>query len=248
MEFLARVNPRYFAAINLFAAKNDVRYYLNGVCIERHPEQGVILIATNGYIMSAIHDPDGWLVDGQDSIIVGSIPKTLASACTARTKKGCLGVKDLWIAEHCAVITMQGAEGQPEPFGAETIASERISLIDGKFPDWKKAATRGELSEVKRFPNVNGKYLARFADAAAVLMGELIAKKYGCALDIQPTSQNGQVIVRIPSEPLVERFVGIIMPLRADVIPKTVMPSWMQQPKRARVQYRGGEKIEGGDA
>lgn len=245
MEFLARVNSRYFAAIKLFASEKDVRYYLHGVCIERHPDQGVILIATNGHILAAIHDPDGWLAEGRDSMIVGGIQKSLISACTARTKKACLGVKDLWIAERCAVVTLQGTEGEPEPFGTGTTANEKIELIDAKFPDWQKAAVPGELAPVKRFPNINGKYLARFAEAAVVLLGERTSRMYGCALDIQPTAQDGKIIVRIPSELLVDRFIGVIMPLRADIIPKTLMPSWLPQPKPARMQYRGEQKVEG---
>lgn len=48
MELLARVTPRIFAAIDCLAAKNDVRYYLNGICIQRNPAGGIVVVATDG--------------------------------------------------------------------------------------------------------------------------------------------------------------------------------------------------------
>lgn len=87
MDIIARVNPKYFAAINLFAAENDVRYYLCGVYIEPHPEKGAVIVATNGHIIGIIHDPEGFCAK---PIIVGDITKPLISAC--RSKGICKGM------------------------------------------------------------------------------------------------------------------------------------------------------------
>ncbi|MGU5132845.1 hypothetical protein [Pseudomonas aeruginosa] len=60
MELLARAKAHYLAAVSLFMAHNDVRYYLNGISIEPASQGGVLLIATNGHHIGVMHDPDGW--------------------------------------------------------------------------------------------------------------------------------------------------------------------------------------------
>jgi hypothetical protein len=42
-----------------FAGKNDVRYYLNGVCIRPADDGGALIIATNGTVMVCIRDEAG---------------------------------------------------------------------------------------------------------------------------------------------------------------------------------------------
>lgn len=237
MNYIARVNPRYFAAMTIFAAEKDVRYYLCGVHIERHPEKGVVMVATNGHILAVIHDPEGELI-GRDSIIVGGIPKSLITACTARTKKGDLPADKLWIAEHCAVLSF--GDEAPEPFDSTTNASVKIELIDGQFPDWKRVLPK-TTTPVKRFPLLNGSYVARFAQAAKIL----VPNKYGNALDIQPTGDACSVTVRIPEDEMIERFFGMIMPLNTSQfdLGKSRLPAWLPQPEIGRVKYRGDEKV-----
>ncbi|HCK4895383.1 TPA: hypothetical protein N0H42_000458 [Pseudomonas aeruginosa] len=57
MELLARAKAHYLAAVSLFMAHNDVRYYLNGISIEPASQGGVLLIATNGHHIGVMHDP-----------------------------------------------------------------------------------------------------------------------------------------------------------------------------------------------
>ncbi|HFX3038679.1 TPA: hypothetical protein ACRNK2_004981 [Pseudomonas aeruginosa] len=60
MELIAGAKAHYLAAVSLFMAHNDVRYYLNGISIEPASQGGVLLIATNGHHIGVMHDPDGW--------------------------------------------------------------------------------------------------------------------------------------------------------------------------------------------
>lgn len=225
MDFLARVTPRYFAGVQLCSAKADIRYYLNGVCIERHPKQGVIIIATNGHIMAAMHDPDGWLADGHQSLIVGSISNRLISAC--KVKRGPDGEppQALWIASKYSVVTGFGDPDQPpEAFSAGAQLTEKVELIDAKFPDWRRVMPVQSAEDGKPYPLVNGGYLETFNRVAETLSGQ---KRFaGGGTHLAPAGDKEAVIVRMPSHELVDRFVGVIMNMRGDPL-KSVVPSWV---------------------
>lgn len=55
-----KFNIEYLPMLAAFAAKNDVRYFLNGFHVKPHPEKGVILTATDGHCLINIHDEDGF--------------------------------------------------------------------------------------------------------------------------------------------------------------------------------------------
>jgi DNA polymerase-3 subunit beta len=236
MKFLAKVNPVYFAAISLFAAKNDVRYYLNGVHIERNPGGGVLMVGTNGHYLSVIHDPEGWIEEGRESLIVGDISKALFSAC-ANKRKNNLPLKGLHIAEHFSIVSQCE---DPEPFGGATVATIQTSIVDDVFPNWRRVAPE-QKGPVKRFPLLNGKYIALYAKASEILTDN----KFGCALDLRTTEEEGKVVVRIPGHYVSDLFFGLIMPLRHEAfhVDTAMLPSYMPQPKRARLQYRGAEQV-----
>src|SRR5690606_12660465 len=128
MNYLARVNPKYFAAIELYAAKNDIRYYLNGVRIEPHPQQGAVIVATNGYRLAAIHDPDGWC---EEPIIVGDIPRSLVAACKAKDNELTFTTpKQLWVSKTSAVVMgCDDTEPPQDPFNPMALHATRITLI-----------------------------------------------------------------------------------------------------------------------
>ena len=52
------VNARLFKAASLFVSGEDTRNYIQGVCIEPHPE-GALLVATDGRRVVAILDRKG---------------------------------------------------------------------------------------------------------------------------------------------------------------------------------------------
>lgn len=237
MKFLAKVNPKYFAAISTFAALKDVRYYLKGVHIERHPEKGVLMVGTNGHVLSVIHDPEGWIEEGRDSLIVGDITKPLISACLRKNNKSHLPLKGLYVAENFSIVSCCD---DPEPFGAATDATIRTSIVDGVFPNWRRAADV-KISPVQRFPILNGKYISMYAKAADILTDN----KFGCALDFRTSSADDKVIVRIPHHEVLDLFFGMIMPLRFDAfqVSQSIMPSYMPQPERATLKFRGAEQV-----
>lgn len=247
MESIARVNPKYFAAINLFSADRDVRYYLNGVFIEPHPEKGVIIVATDGHRLGLIHDPSGFT---DRPIIVGNISKALASACAAKgSRKAGNEPTTLYICANApygdgGAIVQSGntCTGDVDPFSAFTTHMSKIEIIDAKYPDYRRILPSKE-DRSERFPCLNAGYLATFSQAANILTKD----KYGRALELIPSGTTTSVVVRINCGDITDRFVGLVMPMRSDA-PSSILPAWLmpkEEPKaepapapQAKPRYR----------
>lgn len=239
MEFLARVNARYFAGIQLFAAQQDVRYYLNGVSIEPHPEKGAVIVATDGYRLAAIHDPDGMC---KEPIIVGEITKGLISACKAKGSLPRMTIPGhLWISRNGALLTNSFAGEQPpvDSFDATVLHASKITLVDGKFPDWRKVIRQRVVARGEPMPSVNAEYIAAVSEACRIMSPT--ARKRPI-IRLTGTGSTGVVIARSHDFDLAERFVAAIMPCRAED-PKTLLPTWMAPKAKPRLKYRGSELV-----
>lgn len=240
MEFLARVNPRYFAGIERFAAVKDVPFYLCGVFIEPHPHGGVTIAATDGCIMAAAYDPDGWCAE---PIIVGDITKPLLTACKKRGLPSARA-EQLWIAKDCAVVSSSAeTEPPPAPFGEAALHSSKISIIDGKFPDWRRVMPLERQVAPAEFPPVRPEYMATVSKALRIMQDA----KYS-SMRLYPDGKGLAVAIRTLDADLMDRFVAIVMPTRASqlltVVPEFVKHAPAPKPKaKPRVKVRGGEIV-----
>lgn len=236
MEFLARVNPKYFAAINLFASVNDIRYYLNGIYIEPHPVNGAILVATDGHRMGVIHDPDGWCAK---PIIVGGISKQLISACTKKSNIKTL-TSSLYISERGAVVNECADKGQSvDPFSEFTTHLSKIEIIEAKYPDYRKVLPSKE-DRSSRFPCVQQRYISALCKTAEILTE---GSKFDSCIELFSSGRDTSLVARINYPDICDRFVGVIMPMRSDS-PKSILPDWLMpeteaptEPK-AKPRYR----------
>lgn len=131
---IIKTNATLLAAAASIAAVNDVRYYLNGVCIEPAPQGGVLLIGCNGHALVCIHDADGY---ADDTYIVKP-PK--------RAKLGKKTAPEVEINDRGAHF----ADGV-------TVPAERII---GRFPDWRAIVPEKASDEPAAF---NGDYVQDFA-------------------------------------------------------------------------------------
>jgi DNA polymerase-3 subunit beta len=221
MQPIARVNPKYFAAMSVFMAVRDVRYYLEGVFIEPHPEKGVIMVATDGHTLGLIHDPDGWVAA---PIIVGGISKKLISACsTAGVEHRMTVPKLLYISQMGAVVTGDAnIFAEVNPFAMLSLHMSKIEIIDAKYPDWRKVVClKREAGE--SFPCVNAVYLARLASVAKLLIPN---HKYGQGVEMFFGERNTSVVARFTTHDLEQRFVGLLMPMHNEA-PKKQLPDWL---------------------
>lgn len=273
MKYIARVNPRYFAAAAIWMARNDVRYYLNGVAIQPHPEQGALIIATDGHTIAAIHDPDGWC---ERDIIVGTIPKQLIAECKAkpRGKHAFEAPRHLWIAEsepsRGGAIVQGGMadDVMQEPastFDTDALYACKIELVEGRYPDWRRVIST-VANKIEEGPDptdkaalipatINPQYLVRLAETAKVFGG-----KYTSVTGYQAT-KNDVVLYQmsVSGDPEFSgRAVFGIMPMQNDPPAQPIPPAIMLAPKpsekdsgmssekatgKPRVKVRGEEVV-----
>ena len=238
MEFLARVNPRYFAGIELFAAKKGFRYDLQGVHIEPHPEKGAVIVATDGHRLAAIHDPDGMC---KEPIIVGEIPKGLLSACKAKGSEKHMTVPGkLWIGNGGAILTHSFADGEPDDsFDHRVLHASKIKLIDARYLDWRRVVSTLTAAEGLPIPALNASYVASVSEALRIMNptdNAPVVRLYGNGTECA-------VVARCGGLDIAELFVAVIMPLRYDNVPKSAIPNWMAPKAKPRLKYRGSELV-----
>ena len=188
-------------ALLICAAKQDVRYYLNGVCVDARADGTVVLVATDGHRLLA------YLVaaDNIEALAPGEyiIPRELLEA----VKPAKAGRITLPI--HIDVAT---APDTPDPERAGVTIKGRTSItitgatttvgapIDGKYPDWRRiipASTSGEAAQYQ--PD----YIAGFGDICKLLGG-----KYGPF--INHNGGSSAIVTNLPGA------LGILMPMRLD--------------------------------
>lgn len=157
-DIKASFNPALLSKILPFKAENDIRYYLNGVLVEK-AEKGVYLVASDGHCMAVAHDADGTL-EGADQVII-SVSKGLAAA--AKSAKSIAGIeqKVLLTGRRVRMAVDFDSTGALESF-----VQPGNSQVEGRFPNWRKVAP--DFDKLKRgaftgAEGVNAVYLARCA-------------------------------------------------------------------------------------
>ena len=134
-----RISREYIPVLAAFMAKDDVRYYLNGFHVKAHPENGIILTATDGHRLVTIHDEDG-LTDGE---YIFPISKNLLAASKKRTDKK-TAFPSQWVQyiDNRFVVcpelenhTQDGFLVDETIYQAAAQYVEYVAPIDGVFPD-----------------------------------------------------------------------------------------------------------------
>jgi hypothetical protein len=147
-----KLNIQYLPMLAAFAAKNDVRYYLNGFHVKPHPEKGVILTATDGHCLVTIHDEDGF----SDGDYIYPISKELLKAAN---KKALPSIQNIFINDGVAMLTsiydiidtfttFEALDTQERKFITHI---EFINPIDGPYPDAGKVF-KSLLSDENKTP------------------------------------------------------------------------------------------------
>lgn len=138
-------------AVSRFMAKEDIRYYLNGVKVEVH-RAVAYLVATDGHRLAVARvegsPADPW--EPCEAIIPGD-------ALAVVLKSGSAAIKKLAV-----ILTLDGDSFEFNACGAITAGK----LIDGKFPDWRKVIPAKVSGERAHF---NTEYLMECHKARADL-------------------------------------------------------------------------------
>lgn len=139
-------------AVSLFSAREDIRYFLNGILVEATANT-TRLIATDGHTMGIHQSLQSGNSEGRVIIPIDVVDYMLLwSKVDIRY--------ELTIADECRVDSV----------GAATV----FKGVDGKFPDYKKVVPESLSGEPGQF---NPMYIARCAKAGAALKGQLIPEE-----------------------------------------------------------------------
>ena len=107
--------------------KYDVRYYLNAVMVELHPDR-TIYVTTDGHILVAHHDDRGNDVERTMPIIIpADFVRTLK--IKARQEIACFQLSADW-----------------KTIGSNQLGADPVLLIDSTYPNWRQAMPSAKLS------------------------------------------------------------------------------------------------------
>lgn len=186
------------------AAKEDTRFYLNGVFVEVHA-QHILLVSADGYRMSVIRDA----ANVPDEAYVGKsfiIPRKLVEDAVKNIKF-----------DRC-VVSFTPAETMDSDVTEQIkIESPGVKLsgaaVDAKFPEWRRVLPNGPTKNITDF-QVNAAYVGDFAKISTIL-GDKSA-----AITVRQGVGNGAYLVTLGCED----YVGVLMGARNS---ETPVPTWI---------------------
>lgn len=200
-QIRARFEAKHVARLAPFMARDDIRYYLCGLCIEKAEQGGVYLITSDGHSMAVVYDATGTL-EGADRVVIAMSNDLIAAAKRAKPIAG-LTQQVLLTGKRVRIALDFECTGSGESF-----VQAGDSLVEGKFPNWR--AVTPDFDKLKRGAftgpeGVNAAYLARCA--------KLVDRKRFCGLSFWQAAPRKAVIIQVDAVP--EMFV-IIMPMMGD--------------------------------
>ena len=153
-------------ALLVFAARNDLRYYLNGIAIDATRDR-VALVATDGHMLMSIAVP----ASDVDNKLTGEYIISRADL---------EAVKPMKAGKHALPITIEITEPAPTPdpdragvmikhnttYKITGLTSVTNTLVDGKFPDWRRVVPQTLSGELAQF---NLELLSRIDDIRKTL-------------------------------------------------------------------------------
>lgn len=188
--------PEHLVRLMPFKAVHDIRYYLNGIYVEKAERGGVYLVATDGHTMAVVHDATG-SIEGAGNCIF-SVEPGLATAAKATAKRGNVLVPYRVCIENNRVkVACPGTD-------LELFIQPGKCIVEGKFPDWKNILPKdfSLLKDGLSSPLINAVYLARFA--------KIVSARFS-GIRFWQESPEKVLIVQMPQTP---EMIALIMPMR----------------------------------
>lgn len=195
----------------LFQAKQDVRFYLNGIYITHDH-----IVATNGHTMFVSpYESDMRPEQAMIVAIKGKIPPkayNLELLYDEETKIGVMrGVEPTPI--KMKLLNKGTGEFEEQPPKAMAVLDAMghpqtvfFQMVDGRFPDWRRVIPTGDLVPTDRI-GINFGY----ADLVAKACKELGSKFAACAINLRGPTTSIEVEL---SSPEYQGAKAIIMPCR----------------------------------
>lgn len=203
------LKSRLVAAICEFKAKNDIRYYLNGIYVEPLPTGGAVIVATNGHAMGVWRDTSATV----ERPAILRIGKQLREACT-ETKEGRLALID----DRLTVTSELGTECyvQPNSVNADSAFGWEIKA---KYPDWKIIVP--DECQTGPIGMFNSGYVKLVHKALKIAVDDKFA-----GITLRQADESKSIFVTCINHP---NFAAIIMPMRSEG--KESYPAWITESK-----------------
>lgn len=201
MKFAIEVNT--IKALLLAAAKNDTRYYLNGILFDVR-DSDAVAVATDGHIMLAVPIAPELDENGTGSYFPGQYIVPRDALESIKPNK----IFPLFFTFNplAQSVTISNA-------GTETT----VKLVDATFPDWRRAVPETVTDKVSQF---DAEYVGTFGKIHKFLGG-----KYSPAIRHNGDDNGGGGAARVV---LAGNAVGVLMPMRDDRQPLD-NPSWLSR-------------------
>lgn len=216
------VNARLFAAVAMFMATRDIRYYLNGVYVEAGPVNGAVMCATDGHQMALAYDPEG--VAPKDGHI---LPVHRQAVAAARSRKaGRVAIVGDRLRVFDTMLT-------------ELFIQPGVPLVEGKFPQWDRVVPTSANLLPQASGTWNSDLLGRIAAAA-----KFMARKHGLGVTHwqespkpgEVANDRGAMLTRFDVEP---NFVVLTMSMRGT--PTSALPEFVRPFIAAKVEARAAK-------
>lgn len=203
-------------ALLTVAAKDDIRYYLNGVAIDATASGDVVLVATNGHVLLAVPMSVNDIEDLRPGSFI--IPRQALES-----------VKPVKAGRTVLPITLEITVPNPEPdpqrpgvtiqkptqFAVTGATTATGTVVDGIYPDWRRVMPASASGETAQF---NPALVARMGDAAQLLGGK---PEY---MVIHHNGAGGALVSGLANGAL-----GVVMPLRCDDMKHPGLPAWARK-------------------
>ena len=196
---MIKFQAKYLKILYPFMAQGDIRYYLNAIHIEPHPDGGAILVATNGHMMMVIRDIEAVCTEKQTF----KLNRDALRYCAVR--KGCGKTPVVLInpiTERLTIYDVEELYIQP---------GKCLSLLPKSgYPNYKKVIPKFSDLKTGFADVVCSRYIV---EAAKIAFGR---KSYREGIRFWQAAKSGSIAVEFPFMP---ELLGIIMPRHEDCNP-----------------------------
>ncbi len=201
---MIRFQAKYLRPLSQFKAKLDIRWYLNAILAEPHPQGGAMLVATNGHMLMAIHDAQA--VCSQS--VLFDPDNGAISAAGKRIRLGTRWVDVNPYTGRLVVRERMQTKGGPAEREIYAQAGSAILPSAEKFPIWRKVIP--DFSKLKHGPMdvIQGNYLRKIMDAHP------LDSRGGRAVNLWQADEHGPVIVQFSGA---SEMIAVLMPMRDEM-------------------------------
>jgi len=193
------IQRKQLKGISRFAATKDIRFYLMGVCVTQN-QRGTVIEATNGHMMGRL------LINNESK----PENRVIIQASDVDKLKGTKKTADDWL--HFTVDGLKIEVITPD-------STMTFQALEDRYPNTDRVTPTVLKDEDMKPSHFNPEYLMSFMQASEDFTGKKQFPRI-----IQRGDDAALVLL-----PLVDEFVGVLMPIRDSVLGGT-LPDWIYQP------------------